>query len=58
LQVGETATLRISSFDPALPFMVRNHDGEAANVAFRLSDELKDQLGTWIARNFHHDAAA
>lgn len=58
LQVGETATLRISSFAPALPFVVRNHDGEAANVAFRLSDELKDQLGTWITRNFHRDAAA
>lgn len=58
LQVGETATLRISSFAPALPFVVRNHDGEAANVAFRLSDELKDQLGMWIARNFHRDAAA
>lgn len=58
LQVGETATLRISSFAPVLPFIVRNHDDEAANVAFRLSDELKNQLGTWIARNFHHDAAA
>ena len=58
LQVGETATLRINSFAPALPFIVRQHDGEAAHVAFTLSNELKDQLGTWIARNFHHDAAA
>lgn len=58
LQVGETATLRINGFATVLPFIVRDHDGEAAHVAFTLSDELRSQLGAWIARNFHHDAAA
>jgi methyl-accepting chemotaxis protein len=58
LSVGETATLRIDDFDSTLPFVVRNHDGEAVHVAFKLSAELEGQLGSWIARNFHRDAAA
>lgn len=58
LSVDETATLRIDGFATALQFVVRNCDGEAAHVAFTLSDELKGQLGSWVDRNFHHDAAA
>jgi len=58
LHVGETATLRINGFAPALPFIVRDHDGEAAHVAFTLGGELKQQLGLWVTRNFHNAAAA
>lgn len=58
LNVGETATLMIDGFGPALPFLVRSHDGEAAHVAFTLSDQLRGELMSWIARIFHRDAAA
>ena len=58
IDIGKAATLRIRGFAPALPFTVRNHDGEGAHVAFALDAEQRGELATWIKRTFERSVAA